>query len=236
MRFTMKLWSPGPGLELSADTRVLHVSARHLGRCTILHSFSEIVGEVKMQVLNLLDLVKDEKQLSIRAGWYKTMTLAGQKSLDIRLTRAFSAHALRLYAAAVSVSQFEEDLAGISTDAEALEGHASDMHNAVLGLCGKTLFVTSLGLLGIGAGVVWDGDEVILSNDFVHPVVIRRRTEKDSLVAEKKEKGGDGKRDEDGSHRMLGFAYVDGLMSNDCELDELVKEALRKDVETFYIS
>ncbi len=84
--------------------------------------------------------------------------------------------------------------------------------------------MSDMGRFGITGADMEDGDELVLSGNFMAPLVLRP-----TIVDNP---GFDG---EEPQFRMVGFAYVDGVMDNDCLDAELVMEILGQQSQAFSI-
>lgn len=89
------------------------------------------------------------------------------------------------------------------------------VHTHIEYLAGRTVFVTENGLLGLGVSHIEHGDIVTVLNREGLPIVLRQ---------------GPG---ETGTHRLVGTAYVDGLMDNEW-LDENAIAEISRQVPTSF--
>lgn len=84
-------------------------------------------------------------------------------------------------------------------------------------LAGRTIFVTNNGLVGLGTTHIEEGDIVSVLNQESLPIVLREETGKCGI------------------HKLVGTAYIDGLMDNEWLDDDLVAEVNKQAPTEFCI-
>lgn len=89
----------------------------------------------------------------------------------------------------------------------------------ILRPAGKTVF-TAMGCIGVTVGDLAENDEIVIGGVFYRPAVLRKAGGKGAQVQE---------------FKLVGFAYLDGVMNNEFEDPELVNEILQLETRTFDI-
>lgn len=173
---------------------ILHLPARDLCGCQVTLRFGDQYDDVldKIQCLLRDDPASPKYNATGRVTREKIA----------RLCVANDMYSIR-YSDAEFLAEFDR-LFLMKEQRRSHEGLLDDLaltcEQAVQTLKGKTLFTTDGGLLGIGVGAINDGDILILAPEVKFPLLLRP---KDRVST-------DGVR---GQHRLVGTAYVDGVMA-----------------------
>lgn len=137
------------------------------------------------------------------------------------LSRALMAHAVDAAVRALPAAEMERRLYDIlrlgasGAAPEAWPGEAIVTTAHIVRLRGKTLFTTSTGCLGVVGAEAAVGDEVVVTGAVMWPMVLRKAR----LAAGGA--GGTGR-----AFKLIGQAYVDGLMDDECEDPSLIQGVL----------
>lgn len=195
---------------------ILHLPARNIGSCQVTLRFGDEYDDV-------LDGIRRLLQADPTLLKYDAIGRLPREKV-VRLCVAGHSHGIRC-SDAEFLAEFER-LFLVKDQGRSHQGQsdylALNCQRAVRTLKGKTLFTTEGGLLGIGVGAINDGDILILAPEVEYPLLLRP---KDRVST-------DGVR---GQHRLVGTAYVDGVMmplSLDPDVDA---EVSRLEVKVFDI-
>ncbi|KAI0169922.1 HET-domain-containing protein [Hypoxylon sp. FL1284] len=208
-----------PPPSVTADLSTARLWARSLGTCkTILKFDSTGLNVLTDQVRGLLgEGPSAELESTVGKSTRKPDFLAP------RLARALVAHHVRQheYSAEDVLKTLE-----LMFDSETLERPVGNhcwamMEDVARDVAGRTLFVTEGGCFGIGAAEVRVGDLVVVPPQTRAPMVLTREADSSTDEAE--------------YYRMVGTAYVDGVMKMECFDAELAATIENGEMKEFLI-
>ncbi|KUI62365.1 Heterokaryon incompatibility protein 6, OR allele [Cytospora mali] len=201
-----------PFPRVSADKTILHISGLVAGTVTTILEF----GASETVILEQLDqILNDIKDPHLASAWMALKTLP---ALVDRVHQAMSAHHDPFAGDHLEIiahhDEYHHHLAGESSRVAAHNDENTDWWlNKAFYLAGRRLFFTNTGLFGIGGSLVEPGDSIAFLQWQRMPMLLREERV-----------GDDEHRGTRGTFRVVGPAYVDGLMMNEWHDEELVKE------------
>lgn len=219
----LRRWEDAPAPRVTTDLATVHLFTRSLGPCKVAFVFSsEGKDHILNQIQGLLQAKPSDLPVSTR------MEIRKPETLTARIARACVAHHVRQskFSDEEILETFElvfKHSESAMLPDEVRKGSCWPMiEDAVRGLAGKSFLVTEGGCFGISVGAVMDGDVVTIPPQVRFPVVFTRHPE---------EKAGGGL----GNYRMVGTAYIDGLMGDNNYDAELVADILEQGLTEFLI-
>ncbi|KAI6083982.1 HET-domain-containing protein [Hypoxylon rubiginosum] len=208
-----------PPAKVTTDLSTAHLWARSLGTCRIVLKFDSLASNVLInQFCGLLQKGPSEA-LESDAG----KSIRKPDTLVPRMVRAFIAHHVRQHEYSTEEILKTFDLIfDFNTPTRPIGNHCWAMiEDAAQDLTGKTLFVTEGGCFGIGVDDINDGDVVTIPPQTRAPMVFTREANTSTSGTE--------------YYRMVGTAYIDGVMNGDLLDSDLVTTIEKQNLEEFLI-
>ncbi|OIW24626.1 hypothetical protein CONLIGDRAFT_101104 [Coniochaeta ligniaria NRRL 30616] len=211
-------------LEISSSGRILRLPGRKLRDLHCIIRFSNDVDQILLQVIDLLVLIDDMDPAILETQPWQNIRAQARSNLSDRLVQVLLD--VDLFLVSTSCHKFLDELhrlleslrvTGAKVPATEHELDLNDevwrVENWLLNLRHKAVFVT-MGCIGITVGDMCESDEIVVPDGFVQPAVLRRTMSEESDAEE---------------FKLVGFAYVDGVMDNEFEDPELVTEILQRE-------
>jgi hypothetical protein len=213
---SLSVYHEAPPARVSEDMTTLSLSARNLGACEVVFHFDEQRPGVLKQICGLLktnpaSLPEDSPLKRIRDQGTLTHRVAWACVVFDKQNESFTTEEVLESFDELAANYLESESVPFEKAFYALDACSK----SVKWLMGKTLFVTEGGFFGIGVRDIADGDILTVGPQANAPLVLRRV--------------------DDDHHKMVGTAYVDGLMAPKSLDKSLVREVREKDLESFLI-
>ncbi|KAI1337270.1 HET-domain-containing protein [Xylariaceae sp. FL0016] len=214
-------WKNGPRTRVTSDLTTVHMWARSLGTCKVALRFASDTWTVMDQIHALI-----RPDTAARSGDSLFRAIRKQDDLVPRLANACIVHQGETedFSHNVIFQTFDE-LFRLG-DAGKLQVANQKCRRMILSaaekLIGKALIVTERGSFGVGVGAISDGDVVTIPPEMGYPLVLTPVTPTS---------GASGPR----TYRMVGTAYIDGVIKDNFLDDELVSGLVKQNLEEFLI-
>ncbi|XXH06113.1 hypothetical protein Hte_012558 [Hypoxylon texense] len=216
---SLRRFEDAPPAKVDADLSTAHLWARNLGTCKVVLKFDTLASNVLVNQFRGLLKKGPSQALESNAG----KSIRKPDTLAPRMARAFVAHHVEQHEYSTEEILNTFDLIfDFATPTRPLGNHCWAMiEDVAQDLTRKTLFVTEGGCFGIGAGEIKDGDLVTIPPQARAPMVLTREA---NIFGNEVE-----------YYRMVGIAYVDGVMKGEFLDADLAAAIEKQELEEFLI-
>ena len=210
-------WDEASADRVSDDLTTLHLWARTLGPSKVVRRFG---SDASANVAKIYELIKTD--ISALPPGSAGRSIRDPESLGRRIARACVAHHARSHECTGDELLAAFDIMGKKAKTGETVTRRNEPKDQLVWqtilrsarkLPGKVLFVTESGCLGVGVSAVEDGDIVVVPPQVKQPLLLRQ----DPSDTPKSKN----------YYRMVGTAYVDGVMTGEC-LDPPFVETVAK--------